>query len=551
MQWLHRKDRIAWELDQLRAGGFAFEEPTITDALVTVPVFVEIDGTRHRLEVDFFELFPYFRFEVRAPSLALDHHQHPFGKNLCLMPRGTLHWDVNRSLASALREQLPKVLATGRTAAPTADLDGEDRQAEPVTTYFPTKPSSAILYDGAWTLPDDFTVGRLTVLRDLETRGHPFRGVVADVSTLRNEHVLTAPSHLTRRGDTVEGYVVRLNEPVFEDDATALSHRIRREHLGGLHMPSKASIIALVVPEEHAWRETNGTGWLFIVNEKNSPSYFARPMRAGAADLRARAPELHGLATKTIAHFGLGCIGAVSAVEFAKAGVGALRLLDHDVIDAGTVLRWYLGLPVAGHRKTDVMTHFINNNYPLTAVTGYPARLGSTAGERVILEQMMEGASLVYDAAAESGVSYFLADLARHHGIPYVGVSATQGGWGGIVTRLRGEGTTGCGYCLERAKTDGIVPVPPADPNGEVQPAGCDDPTFTGAGFDLATIALTGVRTAVSTLLEGEAGYPAAASDITVIALRDADGRLIQPQFTGVNLPPYPDCPACAVSGSR
>ncbi len=551
MEWLYRESRIRWELEQLRAGGFEFEEPTITDDLVTLRVFVEIDGERHRLEVDFFELFPYFRFEVRAPSLTLVHHQHPFGKNLCLMPRGTHHWDVGRSLASSLREQLPKVLATGGTVAPKDELDAEDRQAEPVTTYFPTEPTSAILFDGTWALPDDFRVGRLSVLRDPESRGRPFRGVVADISSLRNELLLSAPPHLSRRGERVEGYVIRLDEPVLEADATKLGERMRYEHLRGVHLPSKASVIALVMPEEHAWREANGSGWLFIVNERKRPSYFARPVRAGVADLRARAPELHGLATKTIAQFGLGCIGAVSAVEFAKAGVGALRVLDHDAVEAGTVLRWYLGLPVAGHRKTDVMTNFINAHYPLTAVAGYPARLGSTAGERVLLGQMLEGASLVYDATAEAGVSYFLADLARHHGVPYIGVSGTRGGWGGMVTRLRSDGTTGCGYCLERAKTEGIVPAAPADPNGEVQPAGCDDPTFMGAGFDLATIALAGVRTAVATLLEGEDGYPAAPSDITVVALRDADGRLIQPQFTGVNLSPYPDCPVCTASGFR
>jgi molybdopterin/thiamine biosynthesis adenylyltransferase len=250
-----------------------------------------------------------------------------------------------------------------------------------------------------------------------------------------------------------------------------------------------------------------------------------------------------------VAHFGLGCIGAVSAVEFAKAGVAGLRLLDHDVVDAGTVLRWYLGLPYAGHGKTDIITNFLRVHYPLVSVVGYPARIGTTPNEREILSKMVDGASIVYDATAEPGVSYFLSELARHDGISYIGVSGTQGGWGGVVARLR-PGATGCGYCLERAKMEGRIPAAPADPSGAIQPAGCDDPTFTGAGFDLATVALTGVRTAVATLVGGEDGYPAAPNDVTVIALRGEGGKLIQPTFTGIDLVPYPDCPVCG-SGSQ
>ncbi len=40
-------------------------------------------------------------------------------------------------------------------------------------------------------------------------------------------------------------------------------------------------------------------------------------------------------------------------------------------------------------------------------------------------------------------------------------------------------------------------------------PRGCADPTFTGAGFDVATIALQGVRLVVGTLAGSiPGGYP-------------------------------------------
>lgn len=549
MRWLHRRERIAWELEQLRLHGFEFEKPTITDEIVTLPVFVDLDGDRHRLEVDFFELFPYFRCEVRAPSLALDHHQHPFGKNLCLIPRPTEHWDVNRSLAAHLKEQLPKVLVTGwKTSAQTA-LDAEDPQAEPVTTYFPYEPSSAILFDGSWVLPPDMKMGRITVIREPDSRSRAFRGAVVAVASMANERLLEAPPHLARAGDRVEGYIVKLPAPILEADAEKLYEQVRRAHLHGAH-EGKTAVIAVVMPEEHERRQATGDGWLFIVRERGKRPYFAHPIRAGEADLRARTPELTGLAPKIIVQFGLGCLGAPSAIEFAKAGVGALRLGDHDDIDGGTIVRWPLGFPAIGFAKTEVLAQFIQAHYPLTKVGHFSGRIGSTRGERDALLRMTEEASLIYDATAEPGVSYFLADLARDRGIPYVGVSGTQGGWGGLVVRLRGDGTTGCWYCLQRAKEEGLVPAPRADTRGTVQPAGCADPTFTGAAFDLGMIALTGVRIAAATLLEGTGGYPAAPSDITVIALRNAEGNLIQPNFTGINLPAYPDCPACRASGS-
>src|SRR4051794_37513447 len=108
MLWWSPEERIVWELEQLSAGGYEFQQPLVTAPPLTLFVYASIGGERHQLEVDFPELFPYFRFEVRAPTLSLSHHQHPFGKNLCLMPRGTEHWDISKSLAWYLDVQLPK-----------------------------------------------------------------------------------------------------------------------------------------------------------------------------------------------------------------------------------------------------------------------------------------------------------------------------------------------------------------------------------------------------------------------------------------------------------
>ena len=71
--------------------------------------------------------------------------------------------------------------------------------------------------------------------------------------------------------------------------------------------------------------------------------YFARAFRAGPGEASVRTPELRSLGAKTIAQFGVGCLGAASALEFVRAGIGELRILDRDHVDPGTIGRWPLG----------------------------------------------------------------------------------------------------------------------------------------------------------------------------------------------------------------
>jgi ThiF family len=533
-----RSARIQWELDELRREGIRFDAPATTEGAFTLAVYVTIHGEQHRLEVDFPELYPYFRFEIRAPSLSLPHHQHPFGKTLCVMPRGTQHWRIRYSLAASLREQLPKVLDAGKATNHNTVAAVEEHQAEPVTTYYDSYPGAMILIDSAWQLPDDFTTGQISVACDVREKStDPVHGAVIEIRTQDGRPLFTAPDHLRRDGQVLHGSIVKLKRPRLEGNAANFAASLRSE----FHLPfhGRTGLIAVVMPEEHRWRDDTGQGWLFIISDKNrNASYYARAGRAGASDLRARAPELSGFEEHTITVFGLGCVGSTSAIELAKAGAKELRLVDHDYIDPGTVLRWHEGLPVAGLLKANVIAASINQHFPLTSAVPYVYRVGANGAS--ILDVITNDATLLYDATAEDGVSYFLAELARHRNIPYVHVSARQGGWGGVVVRLTKD--TGCWYCLEVARTARRIPPPPADTAGDVQPVGCSDPTFKGTGFDVSTIALAGVRTAVSTL---PTRYPSQPWDVMTITLRDAEGNLIPPRCDTFTLPKDSACPVC------
>lgn len=283
-------------------------------------------------------------------------------------------------------------------------------------------------------------------------------------------------------------------------------------------------------------------------------TYFARAGRAGVDDILVRSPELRVLREKTLAVFGLGCLGAPSTLEFARAGVGELRIVDRDLVDPGTIGRWPFGMSAAGLPKALVLAEFISRNYPSTQVVPEVHCIGGVRepgcdvpSDLDVVDRVMEQASAIYDTTAEIGVQHYLSQLAQSLDIPYIGVVGTYGGWGGKVVSIVPGRTDGCWMCYRCAFDDGTIPEPPSDPNGEVQPQGCGDVTFTGAGFDMAQIALTGVRAAVSILCGGmEGSYPAADWDVMTVCFRDADGKQVAPVFRDFKLAKHPKCPYCS-----
>lgn len=295
---------------------------------------------------------------------------------------------------------------------------------------------------------------------------------------------------------------------------------------------------------------------------KSHRHYLPRAYSVRQEDIDARTPELLPLNGKVVTIFGLGSIGAPSALELARAGVGELRLVDYDYVDPAACRRWPVGLRAAGWRKTDVIQGLVQEEYPWTRVRTLGLRLGRIRDPRTDnqsdqehLYELLKNCDLVFDATGELGVTHLLSDETRERNLPFIGVSGTLGGWGGRVFRILPGHTEGCWFCYrlrcDPKHTDDSIPDPPSNPNEEedkdkIQPIGCADPTFTGAGFDMFQIALMGVRTTVSTLCGGEpGGYPAMSWDAVHIAFRDQEGNLIPPQFNPFHIMKHPSCPIC------
>jgi molybdopterin/thiamine biosynthesis adenylyltransferase len=262
-----------------------------------------------------------------------------------------------------------------------------------------------------------------------------------------------------------------------------------------------------------------------------------------------RIPTLAPLAKHTVAVFGLGSLGAPAAIELARGGLGELRILDRDYVEAGPIVRWPLGLQVVGDGKAEAVAGFIRNHYPYTVVRHWNHHIGVPHSEPPsdgqVFEEMLAGTSLVLDATAEFDIQRLLSRTALERRIPYVAVVAKPGSWGGMVFRqLPGRA---CWHCLLQAQDDGRVPHPPASSESGPQARGCSDVTFTGTGFDMATLSLDAVRSVVGTLSGPDGGYPVGAWNVAIISFREDDGSVIPPKWDVFQLERDP---ACAVCGS-
>ena len=292
-----------------------------------------------------------------------------------------------------------------------------------------------------------------------------------------------------------------------------------------------------------------------IKRDRPFQGYIAKAFYASQKDLSSRIPELQPLQDKTVVVFGVGCLGAPSVLEFARAGIKEIRILDYDVVDPATTVRWPIGFMATGHKKVTILQDFSRRNYPYTDCQAYDFKLGDVKEpnanrplDQEFITKITQDCDLIYDATTELGVQYFLTDFACTRQINYIGLAGTYGAWGGNVFRIRPWKGSGCFCCYLKSREKGAIPEPPsADEEQDVtQPTGCADPTFTGASFDMLQIALMGVRMAVSTLCEGVAdAYPPMTYDVVHIHLRNKDGLLLPPIFNTYETNPNPECPNC------
>lgn len=566
MAWPERHPgRLEFELEALERDGleFALDEEERARGRLVLRGALAVDDEEIPLNVVFPDNYPFFRPEVFAPSLSLGRHQNPHDKNLCLLPTNTAEWRTTDTVAWLLSTQVPYLIRLVREGG--AKLEAaEVPQGEPASAYVPRLEGSSVLVpQAALELPAEARAG---VAYFSYGAGEPSR--VALRVLLRQLNVVRraggsrpaadADPPLQRRftGPTIEGRWMRLEEPPGRDPEEYFKEAEAVQ--AGYGSPpvqevsdGRVSVLGLVFREEvrqGVFEDAWVFGVRFQTDDGKAGAYLTKGDRYAPEDLTARIPMLAPLAQRRVALLGLGALGAPIALELARCQVGSLNVLDDDLVEAGTTVRWPLGLPAVGHDKTEILTSTIRSHYPRVEVEPFRLRLGRTSAEadpgtpdeHETLNRFLDGADLVIDATAELGVQQLVGHYARERGLTQVYVWATEGAWGGCVARCT-PGSSGCWHCLQLRLDDRSLAIPPFEPNGSIQPRGCGSLTFTGASFDLLPVIAQTLRVAVATAT-GEG----TTEDVSILRLRDDDGSPLQaPRWETFPLAVHPLCPLC------
>ena len=523
-----------------------------------------------RLVAVYPDFFPFFRPEVAAPELELSRHQTPNGGNLCLIGRRSSNWFAEDTLATVLVEQMPHLLEFAQSGDLAKLADVEEHQGEPASVYYNWEavPDSCVLVDSGWNLKGTASgtfrirCERLVEPSSLRSYVRGFVDRVTDAAGLElaswtgpqpEEASVSLTGSWSRLPQAIPGSIHDVRACLGEEEWARLSAPEPGNY------KRHVTVAALVFPDEIG-HQLYADGWGFIQFDhprahRGQPrgvhGYFLRSARAGASDLAARSAAAATFTNAVVVVVGLGAIGAPVAVELARCGAKELRLVDGDTMEPSTARRWPIGWPAFARAKGRVLAERIHSDYPWTEVVTCGEMIGRAAEPGVrrqgeMIEELINGADLVIDATAEMGVSHFLSSLCELRGMPLVIANATPGGWGGMVVRFA-PGSP-CWMCFRTALygPEPQLPLPPADDSnaGEVQPAGCAEPTFSGASFDLQEVSLEAVRASASMLgLQG--GYPIGAWQYACLSLRD-DGERRPPVWTVHPIPRRPEC-SCAV----
>jgi hypothetical protein len=564
VRWFEKfPERLDHELRALADAGFApeIDEAQRASGVIVVSVQVPVLGKVEAMRITFPPQYPFFAFQIEAPTLSLGRHQDPYNKVLCFLENVETEWNTNDTAAAYLTDRLSLILASNSDPS----LVPEGREGAPATGFMRFHPNTNV-FVGDWNLPMEPKYGTLRI--GLEQNTDPnqcLRGAILEVRGSDGTLLAQADEQIKARfGTVVAGRWVRLPKRPKSDDpfkiveeASLVESSIKIcEFRGG------PDVLGVVFADEAKYLELHDI-WTFVVRLKerktqgkikgrrppgdNLIGYLARPDIASPAELVARVPRVRPLSAKKVAIFGVGAIGSMVAWQLARAGAKHLALIDHDFYQTGTTPRWLLGLPAAGYAKVDVLSQFFLLNYPYIEVTRIPYRVGdpNAPPDKVdeIMSAALDGADLVVDCTVEFAVNHYLSTVSRERGIQYIYARGTTGAWGGIVMRAQPDPSAPCWKCFYTHMANGAYGQPAAEDTPDVQPVGCFSPTFTGTGFDMDHISLMATRLAVGMLCsDTEGAYPNFNWDIGVVNIWTQEGEPIAPSWKTFPLVRHPDC---------
>jgi molybdopterin/thiamine biosynthesis adenylyltransferase len=523
-----------------------------------------------KLRAEYPDSYPYFPPEVFAADQIFPRHHHALQKNLCLLARGGEKWQPGReTLVQLLNEQLPTLEAV---VAPDADEQmvstAEDHVGEPLSAILPSVKNCAIIVPDETPTPE-CTSGRLKLLlrATAPTIEADANGILKSIADDSGRQLIGFATETPAFTVPCKGFWLRLPErPKLPNEFVngALTKHfvdLMRSKMPTFNRAFESAkrgeqiICGFLYADEVSWKGT-ADDWFFISVKIDREGRGAQPTKATAKFIAAdwggekswmfRAPALRPLRNKTALFVGTGSLGSPVVMQLARAGIKTLYLLDYDQLQVGNTVRWALGWEYAGIEKTVALKDYIVRNYPYTQVKVIALRVGEPkSNDYESVHEVVPYVDLIIDASAAQRVNHFLADLASEYKKPYLWFSTTSGVAGGIVGRVRPAGERkGCFHCFTYALADGTIRQPADLGSPDVQPAGCAQATFIGAGVDSDEIAVAASRLAIATLSSHEDGYPDFLWDVAVVDLY-REGAPILPSWTSYDLTVHASCAAC------
>lgn len=517
-----------------------------------------------RLTVTFPPTYPFFpaRVYARDDDLALTWHRDPVSGLLRLGDEADHRLDV--LVGDLLSEQSASWVASGDENVGPGSADETSKRAFDAERVYGVLPTVLMPGDPP---PPDLDGGAAIVRYGLE--GRAFTAAVAEtlVGDGFESGTGLSPGLLTTLfPNVVQGRWLR--DPDFDQRQSPaetwkrLADRIAgidADRLVGPETPDETSdaidVVLLLVAAERPTRGDARAVALWRVEtsfpDEAAPGYeyWLTPTEAVTRlGEDPRDPINARVCDKQVVLVGAGAIGSHLAETLARAGVRELVIIDPDLVSLGPSSRQHTPLEWIGHSKVGMLGDLLRRRGARTKIDSHAESVAelweqktrsidsvlARNARRALLE-----ADLVIDATANSTVTRFLSALRLGPGNgPLLVVSATPGASGGIVF-LQRRGASGCWACLELARADAAVPIPPADPDGWIQPADGGPPTFVASNSDLATIAHHAGRVALAHLADGRV----IGGDYQVAALRTKRGVPKPATWRGVRIPIDPRCP--------
>jgi molybdopterin/thiamine biosynthesis adenylyltransferase len=558
--WFERwPDLFEWELARFEARGLAamIDEQQRQRDRIVVRTTMNFHGGPLNVAVVYPSEYPELPPHVYGPAGLLDRHQHAFGGNFCLLERPLDDWRARDwGAADLIAEQLTRLLRDSE-AGPAVVKAAEAPVPEPITAFYRYARDTAVLVPAELSTP----TGDAGMLRVRRSTANIFI-VEAGDGAKANPSLLG----LFPPGPILKVPWRRIDDAPTDGagDGPSLARWIR-QHLTGMLLPPlppklkaakrlsvpQQEMVALLVPEEGPRVGETRDAWVFVLvdhSEGTLREFLIHPQVVSREERTRRTPELTGLADCHAVVLGGGSLGGDVAIEFAKAGVGKLDVVDCDRFEFGNTVRHRLDLQYCGLPKSQAVALACRRANPFTEANGIDLRFGADdwlEGEMPLerLHELAAAADIVIDATGSHQIAQFASRVCSETDTPLVAGWLTEGSYGAEAVRIV-PGRTRCWTCFAEDHRAGVLLIAEAGPPSNVVPQGCGFPTTTGAGFDAVEAAIQITRLAVQTLVP-DGGYPNAEHDHVAISFRRSTDDPTYPRFATEQLPPTPDCAQC------